>query len=240
MLILCLFSSCADKEQKPSAAVAKPVDSYRQYEGTYQGDFGGTGDIRIVLRHVTGTHAIGYNLHKGLRRNMSGTMEEDKQFNVYSFILNEPGDNPYDGTFDFSISPAGTELTGSWKPLNNKDLKEKKFILKKVATDPDGAELNDGHPQYEIMSDTAGEFHFEPGGLCVYRYYPRQQDANNTAQYEEIKGNWKKTDKEYIIDWQKNKIFPARSIFKIIHYDEASEYYYLLGEGRKIEAQIAG
>lgn len=92
------------------------------------------------------------------------------------------------------------------------------------------------------MYDSTGTFLFEQGGLCIYRFYKDPADSLNKNQYEEIRGNWKKTKTEYIIDWEKNNIFPARSIFNIIPYPEmeGGGIYYLEGQGRKIEPQFAG
>lgn len=211
---------------------------YNRLTGSYEGDFGGTGDIRIVLRHVTGTHAVGYNLHKGLRRNISGKMEPSP--NGFTFHLQEPGDNPYDGAFDFSIDTATFTMSGTWTPVNDKNLSAKKYSLTKQTkgTDTARASMDMEGP---MLDATGAEYYFQEGGLCICRYYTDKEDPANKSQYEEIKGNWKKTATEYIIDWQKNTIFPnTRSIFKIVPYPELEGMYYLEGEGRKIEPRLAG
>lgn len=243
--VMVLLTSCSEskkEETKDKKSNNEPdlIFQYDKLEGVYEGDFGGKGDIRIVLRHVTGTHAVGYDLHKGLRRNISGKMNPDGS--SFTFRLMEPGDNPYDGEFNFKIDTTTFKLTGNWKPGNNAQLKAKNFTLTRIAG---GLDTTHSYSEgmMDIMFDTLGaEYHFEENGLLIYRYYPRDEDEAATQQYEEIKGNWKKTDKEYIIDWQKNTIFPAqRSIFKIVPYPESEgNYYYLEGEGRKIEPHLAG
>jgi hypothetical protein len=158
----------------------------------------------------------------------------------YAFELQEPGDNPYDGLFQFSINPETLVLQGSWTPANNQSLTAKTYTLRKLKETVDTTQ-NDGYDAMQVMYDSTGEFHFESGGLCIYRFYTDQNDSSATRQYEEIKGNWKKTPSEYIIDWQKNSVFPAQSRFKITPYQEIDgAYYYLEGEGRKIEPQLAG
>lgn len=242
--LICAFSSCKEGQKNEikdnqSNNAANDIYQYDKLEGTYEGDFGGSGDIRIVLRHVTGTHAVGYNLHKGLRRNISGKMNTDGK--SFSFYLLEPGDNPYDGEFTFKIDTATFKLTGSWKPLNNSKLSAKTFTLNKIAGGKDTSrEYVD--MMTSVMYDSLGsEYHFEENGLVVYRYYPDPEDETATQQYEEIKGNWRKTATEYIIEWQKNDRLPnQRSIFRIVPYPEMEGVYYLEGEGKKIQPQLAG
>lgn len=240
--IITLFSCHTKPEQ--SSKIDKSTSNetilfdYNRLTGSYEGDFEGTGDIRIVLRHVTGTHAVGYDLHKGLRRNISGKMEPAA--NGFKFHLQEPGDNPFDGIFDFSIDTTTFMMSGTWAPVNNKNLSTKKYNLAKQTKGTDSARTS-VNMEGPMFDSTGAEYYFEEGGLCIYRYYTDKNDPANKSQYEEIKGNWKKTATEYIIDWQKNTVFPnTRSIFKIVPYPELEDTYYLEGEGRKIEPRLAG
>jgi len=76
--------------------------------GTYSGLYS-KGLITLAINYISGSTASGYNLHKGLRRNINGPVElKGGQLN---FVLKEPGGNPYDGTFYLSLDTASLKIT---------------------------------------------------------------------------------------------------------------------------------
>jgi hypothetical protein len=79
--------------------------------GLYTGDFGDS-PIRIFLTYVKNEKAIGYNVHKGLQRNISGDVIQKKD--SFELTLNEPGDNPYDGVFVLKISKKDFSTDATW------------------------------------------------------------------------------------------------------------------------------
>src|SRR5690606_17933885 len=50
-----------------------PETNFDTLRGLYTGDFG-DGFINVVLTYVNDKKAIGYNVHKGLQRNLSGSV----------------------------------------------------------------------------------------------------------------------------------------------------------------------
>jgi hypothetical protein len=54
-----------------------PQTDFDTLKGLYTGDFG-DGFINIVLTYVNDKKAIGYNVHKGLQRNVSGSVVQKK------------------------------------------------------------------------------------------------------------------------------------------------------------------
>lgn len=168
---------------------------YHRLEGIYGGDFGGT-DIRIILRHITPTSATGYNLHDGLRRNISGTVAmADKGI---QFTLSEPGDDAYDGTFSFTLDTSAATLSGTWKPKNSSSTSAKSYTLQRIYKDTTQQDYSNTWTEGNDVLTIDDE------GLCTYKYYPP------TGQMEEIRGNWVKQSKGYIIYWQKNPVFPEK------------------------------
>src|SRR5688572_14078880 len=95
------LTACNDQKTEPPVAVkgktlvTLPVNPDK-VEGTYIGDFKGS-PIAITLNYVSDKHVTGYNVHKGLTRNVSGTIEA-KEDGLH-LQLSEPGNNPYDGVF---------------------------------------------------------------------------------------------------------------------------------------------
>lgn len=205
LLFPLLLVACDHPEQVVSTSTTNVPQAvtynYDHLEGTYQGLFDGT-DIRIVLRHVNGRHAVGYDLHRGLRRNISGTMQPGPE--GFSFTLSEPGDNPYDGVFRFRIDTSTFTLTGNWEPAASQRLTAKNFVLKRVPADTGSID----YPDATSFGDSIGDFHFYPNGLCKYLYYPA-----SGGQQEEVKGNWSLQQETYTVSWAPNPVFKGASHF---------------------------
>lgn len=225
----------ATNEKQASADSLFMLDTLR---GIYMGDFGGS-DIRVVLNYISENHAVGYNLHKGLQRNLNGKTTVNA--NTVDFELTEPGDNPYDGVFKFSIDKKTFEAKGSWKP-NNPKLASRTFTLKKLDTRYKESTDDDSPPVitaenftryiYEA-SDSIGTITFEEDGLCVYSYYPSTDETERKEQLIEIKGSWSLKDNHVVINWKKNTVFPSgKSYFELVNEEDYG--YMLQGEGRKL------
>lgn len=246
--LLLAFASCHEASQTAAVAAAETDSAGRlrsyemadfdfaRFEGTYGGDFGGSGDIRIAIRHAGGRHAVGYSLHKGLRRNISGDMIPAGD--GFDFKLAEPGDNPYDGLFEFHIDTARFALKGKWTPAATDKLSPKTFSLARMAIDSGS---NGGEWTY---SDSLGDLALRPEGLCSYSYYNRK-DGREVGQLITVTGNWRQEGEQLLIDWQPNSVFPSRkSTFRIFREEWADDKsdplillksaVYLKGEGREL------
>ncbi len=206
--------------------------------GLYTGDFG-DGFINVVLTYVNDKKAIGYNVHKGLQRNISGSVVQKKE--QFELTLNEPGDNQFDGVFTLIISKKDGSVNASWT-ANDPKIKAKKFKLKKrtknaktVSDDGDYFDFTAENVSEEnfrdvfshsslYIGDKSGEISFQENGIVKYSYYP---DNQTNEQMEIIKGSWKFKDaKTLIIDWSKNSEFKERQMsFKLIQNKEDPPYF---------------
>src|SRR5687768_5018426 len=65
-----------------------PSDAVSNFQGTYTGSFD-DGYMTLVLNYVNGKNASGFNIHKGNRRNINGTVEHGQD--GCRFIMKEPG-----------------------------------------------------------------------------------------------------------------------------------------------------
>ncbi len=90
--------------------------------------FLGDNKININLQQVNGKEIVGKSIAAGNYRDIKGTIEESAD--AFKIRMMEPGDDKYDGTFDFTIKKAGMVCSGSWVP-NDKTLKEKVFTCSK-------------------------------------------------------------------------------------------------------------
>lgn len=197
--------------------------------GSYEGMFGGS-MIRINLNFASNKHITGYNIHKGLVRNLNGQISEDSNF-IY-LELAEPGDNKFDGIFNISVNREDLSMKGEWTP-NDKRLKSRNFKLKRIN--------NDFLENLDYVSDSLGIFTFDRDGFIKYEYYPIIDGSNHKDQMEIIQGNWTFTnDSTITVIWEKNGIFEnTQSQFKIreTKYDNYSEPYLYIN-GRKLYSNI--
>ncbi|RYZ30358.1 MAG: hypothetical protein EOO10_03105 [Chitinophagaceae bacterium] len=224
-----IFSSCANQKAEDAPPVVKgktlvtlPI-SPDKVKGTYIGDFKGS-PIAITLNYVSDNHASGYNVHKGLTRNISGTIEATAT--GLHLELSEPGNNQYDGKFDFVIDTTNWTAKGNWAPFKKGE--EANFQLKKkvVLKEEDQWEM--------IFTDTLQNYiTLQPDGACTYTYLT---DTTNTGQEHTIRGNYTQEKKTVTVYWEKNNVFPQKSVFTLIetkpYKDEDYVEKTLKGEGK--------
>lgn len=197
-----------------------PETNFDTLRGMYTGDFG-DGFINVILTYVNDKKAIGYNIHKGLQRNISGSVIQKKEW--FELTLNEPGDNKFDGVFVLNISKKDGSVDATWT-ANDPKISTKKFKLKKqpIKQGSDSKYEFNGEKitqdnfmelfSYANLDD--GNVEFKENGIILYTYYPEGQ-ANE--QQEILKGSWKFTDeKTMVIEWSKNKVFKQQNMkFKL-------------------------
>ena len=249
-IILLLLNSCSSNETakivKPESEesmkpIKAPVISALKLDtlkGIYIGDFGGS-DIRLVINYISNKHAVRYNVHKGLQRNVNGSVEIKEE--TVELVLAEPGDNEFDGVFHISINKENLDAEGYWKSNNGK-ISKKHFALKKLNYKSESnSKILDESSFSSIffnVSDSIGEFNFNDDGLCLYEYYPSKDSVNRKEQLISCKGSWTLKNNIVTIDWQKNTVFPnKKSVFKIEAIKEGDEsdpyyMYQLTGENR--------
>lgn len=223
--------STAGAEKTPADSIAReewfPETNFDTLRGLYTGDFG-DGFINVVLTYVNDKKAIGYNVHKGLQRNISGSVVQKKD--RFELTLNEPGDNKFDGIFTLIISKKDGSVNATWT-ANDPKIPSKKFKLKKqiekTTKETEGKSYYDGG---EITEDNfmdifnnsnldGGYVEFKENGILRYTYYPEGQEKE---QQEIIKGSWKFTDKKtMIINWSKNTRFKTQVMkFKLTRKED--------------------
>lgn len=113
---------------------------YTDYFGSWVGDFiaeeytDGNGDgshsnkINLVVKRIEGDSVFGQSIVAGNSRDFKGVVR--KKESLFVFTVNEPGDQKYDGVFEFSI--ANDTLKGNWTSFR-KDLPvvKRRFALVK-------------------------------------------------------------------------------------------------------------
>lgn len=238
-----VFVSCSGKKQKiaKKSEIESPKaieDAYVDYgfnldtlRGIYDGDFD-NGEIRIVLNMVSENHAVGYNLHRGIQRNISGTLEQNEK--EVLLTLAEPGDHPYDGVFKFSIDKATLKATGIWW-ANDTKIGKKQFSLEKLertkthidAADVSITQINNRNfaDYFYYASSEVGNFSFNESGSCQFNYYPTKDEISYKDQLVTLHGDWSVKDGEVTVFFNEEGFFPNKQAKLQIEID--AEYGYM-------------
>ena len=224
-IVICFLFSCnsatntADATSADSTATSGekfyiPTYAVSKLQGTYTGSFD-KGFITIVLNYIEGRNVSGYNLHKGLRRNINGILSESG--GKFYFELKEPGDNPFDGIFKFSIDTSTMAVTGLWTPLDSTKTSAKQLALtrKPNVTDEDYSQFLGSWVPATANYGTDTLLQFDMQGTCSYDFY--QSPGDSTSQVISVKGNYVQNKDTILIEWQKNQYIPDQKM-KLILY----------------------
>lgn len=126
LIAVSLFISCKKETETASKQVVSEkieADQYKDYYGNWVGDFvardvslnahdySNSNKITLIIKKIENNKAYGQSIVSGNSRPMVGEIK--KLDNGLEFILKEPGDNKYDGVFEFSI--VGNKLMGLWR-----------------------------------------------------------------------------------------------------------------------------
>lgn len=137
LIILSLFCSCQSSSQKgetvpPAKDSSGPAIATQALNliGSYVGPFGDN-KITLLITRIAGDSIEGRSVVGGNDRPYAGIIR--KTDNKYTIEASEPGDDKYDGVFNFTIDPARPdEVTGNWKPNTpGAHLGAKDFSLKR-------------------------------------------------------------------------------------------------------------
>ena len=201
-------------------------------KGLYSGTFDGS-PISISINYVSGKNVSGYNVHKGLKRNMRGTM--DPFGSQIKLMLDEPGNNRYDGHFEMFIDTASLSGKGTWKPKNDSSLKTKDFSFTKNKDVE-----NEGYGYLQTLwSDTLNRsIELKYNGTAIFAYYSAK--GTPQEQLQNFNGNWQQKDDSVIIFWQPNNIFPTRRssffVMRIKEWNGSDSIFYIDGlKGEKVK-----
>ena len=99
--------------------------------GYWVGAFG-KNKINIALAGISNDQAIGYTVCAGNYRPIEGKVSVQGD-SIYTFQMNEPGTDEYDGEFHFTINTNKGVMEGLWVPFKKGAASSKKFTLTKKA-----------------------------------------------------------------------------------------------------------
>jgi hypothetical protein len=208
--------------------------------GKYTGDFGKS-FIHINLTHASKNKVVGYDINRGLQRNLVGNITEEKDALILT--LEEPGDHKYDGKFTLTLSKRDFSVNGTWEG-NDKKLAKKTFLLKKGTgkelikekklNAPDNQITREDEFLETFNSSTSAQGYcdFQEDGLVVFHQFSNEDENSSGNQETTIKGSWRwLKNKQLEISWEKNDFFKKGNHRVPITYDKEYGYSSILIEG---------
>lgn len=120
----------ADKSTNKDTVVTGPVMAAINLLGSYVGIFGDN-KITLLITKATADSVEGRSVVGGNDRPFKGTIKELN--GKYNITAQEPGDDQYDGSFDFTIDATQPDIVkGMWKPNKpTATLKDKTYSLQR-------------------------------------------------------------------------------------------------------------
>ena len=113
--------------EKASTNIQRTDD---QRLGYWVGAFG-KNKINLTLTDIRDGNLQGYSVCAGNFRPLQGSIAQAED-GTFSCELKEPGDDPYDGIFSFTLDPANNQLSGNWKPYQEKGNSPRSYSLSRV------------------------------------------------------------------------------------------------------------
>jgi len=197
-ILFALFFVACHSRQQVSGPMTGVSDSLASAAvGTYYGHYS-KGLITLAINYISGSTASGYDIHKGLRRNLNGEVVQKGE--RLSFVLKEPGGNPYDGTFFLSFDSATNKIGGRWVPADSTKAHSGAVDLIRM-----GASGVKDEYLGEFLGDL-GRLNFGEEGVCTLEYYPSKGD---NSQLITVKGSYELKGDTLRIDWQRNARTPV-------------------------------
>ncbi len=179
--------------------------------GSYSGDFK-KGLLTLVINYVQGNTISGYDLHRGLRRNLNGSIEEKDS--GFVLVLKEPGGSSYDGTFYVSMDRSAQKISGNWIPIDSTKIRSGALVLERFgkSSGPSGDSDGDGYGDfyYADWRGDLGTLTFAQNSTCKLEYEQDSTARGVNDQIITINGNYIRKNDTILIDWQNNKRLPAQ------------------------------
>jgi len=111
----------------------EPAEEYRTEENRVFVDEGfmwnRANKINISINEIKDSVVFGHSVVAGNNRPFKGNIKKSTNGKGYDFSVKEPGDDKYDGAFQFSINDE--LLSGEWEAYKNINIKKRVYTLKK-------------------------------------------------------------------------------------------------------------
>jgi hypothetical protein len=211
VLSILLFTSCRQAEKAPKmvAYVEPETEISTELYGSWVGDFiakdyvskgnySYSNKITIQIKKITKNGVVAQSIVAGNVRPLSGKMTGTQHF-----LLSEPGDNKFDGKFDFTFQ--NDSLIGTWTANDKKltvrsrtfRLAQKKFVYDPKLAMPTDSDYFDSYNVKIVKKKVGSETYIRD----YYRFaseHVSTLNASTDIMVEDTLKNLKKLDLEII------------------------------------------
>jgi hypothetical protein len=98
--------------------------------GYWVGAFG-RNKINVAIADILNGEALGYTVCAGNYRPLNGKVSNAGD-SLFTFDMNEPGTDKYDGHFEFIINAKQQTMEGKWSPFKKGAASPKEYVLRKT------------------------------------------------------------------------------------------------------------
>ena len=237
IISILLFSCNDNKKVNDGSSIVEDSGKYKDLYGFWVGEFvadvykeGSTisnNKLNIAIKSIIGKKVIAQSIVAGNKRPLTG--EIDTTNNRLTFVLSEPGDDKYDGKFEFEL--IDNTLTGTWTAYDQSltvtkrtfKLERKEFVYNGDVMLPENQYLDQYSGQDSTITDTIDnetetyvEKYYRAASESVYKI----NSSTHKFTEEELK-NLKKLDLEIL----RNTIFARHGYtFKKRAYRQFFDY----------------
>lgn len=170
-------------------------------QGLYYSEFNFSfsNKINLAIDSLVGTNVYGHSVVAGNNRPFKGTYALNN--GVYEFAVKEPGDDQYDGAFEFSIAENDTLMKGSWNANRKLKISKRQYELTKKIYAYDPNVIMEEWSRYEDYDKTKmlkedygdGEV-YEREAVFASTEDAAKYNASNTLLTKEVVENLSKAD----------------------------------------------
>lgn len=166
--------------------------------------------ITISIDGINGAEVKGHSVVAGNNRPFTGTVK--KEGTVYTFALKEPGDDKYDGAFNFSITMGVTTLHGTWNAFGKVRIPKREYSLTKTIFlyNPNWKMEGDRYVDYKNKKKT--KYKTTTGGTAEEETY-----FTTSADIEKYNASTEIITKEQAANLKKGDLFVLRNAIYARH-----------------------
>lgn len=138
--------------------------------------------INISINHIKKDSIFGHSVVAGNARPFKGILD----ITTLKAKVTEPGDDKYDGVFEFTINPDGSRVRGIWIANNTKlAVTERKYRLTKTkfSYNPDQKLVDVNEEEYEELMDGAFTELYNKNDDSKYYDPDNPEDYNPESEY---------------------------------------------------------
>ncbi|MCH2235381.1 MAG: YARHG domain-containing protein [Crocinitomicaceae bacterium] len=172
--------------------------------------------INISIESIEGEKVIGRSIVAGNDRPFEGTVVEVEK-GIFDFKVAEPGDDYYDGEFEFTIATLNGSLRGTWEAYKDIDIKYRKYELEKkhYKYNPDqDLEYAKTYVDWSNTIESTETFEYEEG---EFEEWITTEYATSTHLIYEVNGSARLLEKSEVENMKKGDLTIIRNAIYARH-----------------------